>query len=338
MVEQRPRRALRPSLVVRIARIAAPVALAGAVTAGVAIAASPNQTQIAYPVPVGSVSATPSGSPLPDRHVRGSRAATAARPSLSATPSPSASPSASVKPASKPEAEPKAEVKAEPKAKAMAEPKAKVASKPAVKAPALKVTDTLYVKVNLFVRSGASKDAKVVTVVNAGSKLSVTSAVRNGYRYVKYDGSGRWVKNQYLVEKKPEAAKAKSGSISTAACGKPGSSMSGVSSDAKLVHRALCGRYPQFTSFGGLRGGGGNHGSGLAVDAMISNSKVGWQAANWLRANAKKLGVSEIIFERKIWTVQRGREGWRSMSDRGSASANHEDHVHVSVYGNRATI
>ena len=70
---------------------------------------------------------------------------------------------------------------------------------------------------------------------------------------------------------------------------------------------------------------------------MISNSTVGWQLANWVRANAKRLGVSEVIYSQKIWTVQRGSEGWRSMSDRGSATANHYDHVHVSVYGNRGT-
>ena len=65
---------------------------------------------------------------------------------------------------------------------------------------------------------------------------------------------------------------------------------------------------------------------------MISSSSVGWDIANWTRANASTLGVSEVIYSQKIWTVQRSSEGWRSMSDRGSATANHYDHVHVSVY------
>jgi hypothetical protein len=67
---------------------------------------------------------------------------------------------------------------------------------------------------------------------------------------------------------------------------------------------------------------------------MVSGS-TGWRVAKWVRANRKALGVSEIIYAQKIWTVQRGSEGWRSMSDRGNATANHFDHVHVSVYGNR---
>ena len=69
---------------------------------------------------------------------------------------------------------------------------------------------------------------------------------------------------------------------------------------------------------------------------MISDSRVGWEIARWVRAHARELGVSEVIYSRHIWTVQRGSEGWRSLSDRGSPTANHEDHVHVSVYGNRA--
>jgi hypothetical protein len=70
---------------------------------------------------------------------------------------------------------------------------------------------------------------------------------------------------------------------------------------------------------------------------MISDSTVGWQIANWVRANASRLGVSEVLYSQRIWTVQRSSEGWRFMSDRGSATANHYDHVHVTVYGNSGT-
>jgi hypothetical protein len=41
--------------------------------------------------------------------------------------------------------------------------------------------------------------------------------------------------------------------------------------------------------------------------------------------------VTEVIWARRIWTVQRNSDGWRSMEDRGSATANHFDHVHVTV-------
>jgi hypothetical protein len=111
----------------------------------------------------------------------------------------------------------------------------------------------------------------------------------------------------------------------------------GLTPDAITVHRALCARYPQITAYGGVRqGDGGEHGSGRAVDAMISDSTTGWQIARWVRANAARLGVSQVIYSQHIWTVQRGSEGWRAMPDRGSATANHYDHVHVTVYGNSA--
>jgi hypothetical protein len=46
------------------------------------------------------------------------------------------------------------------------------------------------------------------------------------------------------------------------------------------------------------------------------------------------LGVSEVIWSQRIWTVERSSDGWRWMEDRGSDTANHYDHVHVTVYGN----
>ena len=54
--------------------------------------------------------------------------------------------------------------------------------------------------------------------------------------------------------------------------------------------------------------------------------------AEFVRANASSLGVSYIIYSQKIWSVDRAGEGWRYMSSRGSATADHYDHVHVSVY------
>jgi hypothetical protein len=69
---------------------------------------------------------------------------------------------------------------------------------------------------------------------------------------------------------------------------------------------------------------------------MISGS-AGQEIADWLHANYKALGVSQLIWQQQIWTVQRSSEGWRFMPDRGSTTANHYDHVHVSVYGNAGT-
>jgi Bacterial SH3 domain len=221
-------------------------------------------------------------------------------------------------------------------------------------APTLKVIGRKYATTDLNVRTEPKADASVVAVVDKGTKVAVTKTITNGFRYVSYRGKGRWVKNKYLSEKKPKPTTSSSsssgrsgrsgssgsggsggsGGISGAPCPGGSSVESGLTPDAIRVHRALCHRYPQFTSFLGRRSSSGYHGQGRALDCMISNSTVGWDAAKWVRANAKRLGVSEVIYRQQIWTVQRSSDGWRPMSDRGSPTANHMDHVHVSVYGN----
>ncbi len=206
--------------------------------------------------------------------------------------------------------------------------------------PILKVIGRKYATTDLNVRTEPKADGSVVGVVDKGNKVAVTKTITNGFRYVSYRGKGRWVKNKYLSEKKPKSTSSSSsssgrgGGISGAPCPGGSSVESGLTSDAIRVHRALCHRYPQFTSFLGRRSSSGYHGQGRALDCMISNTTVGWDAAKWVRANAKSLGVSEVIYRQQIWTVQRSSDGWRPMSDRGSPTANHMDHVHVSVYGN----
>lgn len=111
----------------------------------------------------------------------------------------------------------------------------------------------------------------------------------------------------------------------------------GLARDAIRVHRGVCARFPKIKTYHGKRASKGHHGSGRAVDVMIPSNRVGWQVAGWVRNNRKRLGVSEVIFARRIWTVQRSKQGWRRMSDRGNKTANHFDHVHVSVYGNRGS-
>jgi uncharacterized protein YraI len=207
----------------------------------------------------------------------------------------------------------------------------------------LKVIDTKYATTQLNVRTQPSADSSVVAVVRKGSKLSVTKTISNGFRYVSYRGKGRWVKNQYLSDRKPKSTtstssgSSRSGGISGAPCPSGSSVEDGLTPDAIRVHRAVCHRYPQVTSFLGVRTSSGYHGEGRALDCMISNSTVGWDLAKWVRANASKLGVMEVIYRQHIWTVQRSSEGWRLMEDRGSPTANHMDHVHVSVYGNSGT-
>ena len=261
---------------------------------------------------------------------------------LAAVDSPSASREPNLRRTATPTPTPSAKPTRTASARAMAKPKAKAKPKPTrkpVPTPALKVVDTKYATASLNVRTAPSRDSDVVDVVKAGAKISVTKAIYDGYRYISYNDRGRWISNKYLSDKKPVIESSSGGStsggggISSASCSKSTSIQSGLVPNAIKVYRALCARFPQITSFGGRRpGDSGFHGSGQAIDAMIADSSVRREIAHWTRANASALGVSEVIYSQKIWTVQRSSDGWRAMSDRGSTTANHYDHVHVSVY------
>jgi hypothetical protein len=107
---------------------------------------------------------------------------------------------------------------------------------------------------------------------------------------------------------------------------------SGIVSRAVALHRAVCAAFPQISEYGGYRGDG-EHSDGHAIDVMVySDFGTGQAVAEWLRSNAAALGIDDIIWAQKIWTNQRSSEGWRGMEDRGSATANHYDHVHVRVF------
>lgn len=70
-----------------------------------------------------------------------------------------------------------------------------------------------------------------------------------------------------------------------------------------------------------------DHDDGLALDFMTHDGQA---LADYARANASRLGVQYVIWNRQIWNRSRDAEGWRAMADRGSPTANHQDHVHVS--------
>ena len=189
------------------------------------------------------------------------------------------------------------------------------------------IVGTRYTTAPLNVRTKAKADAKVITVLDPGTKVKITDEKKGDYRQIVHKGETRWVTAEYLSKSKPEP---KPAGPSRAACASGSSVEAGLTSNTVAVHRAVCNAFPSITTYGGTRGGGGNHGSGRALDIMVSGS-TGDQVADYVRAHAAELGVTEIIWAQKIWTTQRASEGWRPMSDRGSSTANHYDHVHVTT-------
>ena len=111
-----------------------------------------------------------------------------------------------------------------------------------------------------------------------------------------------------------------------------GESESGLQPDTVRVLRAVCAKFPAVRSYGGRRGGGGDHATGRALDIMVGPA-TGDRIAAFLQKHRAELGIDYLIWQQRIWRPSTS-DSWRGMSDRGSPTANHMDHVHVSTYGN----
>ena len=93
------------------------------------------------------------------------------------------------------------------------------------------------------------------------------------------------------------------------------------------------------TSFSGYRpGDSGDHGKGLAIDFMVpEGSELGDKIAEYAIQNMASRGISYIIWKQRFYAPFDSKYGpantWNPMSDRGSVTENHYDHVHVSMNG-----
>lgn len=90
------------------------------------------------------------------------------------------------------------------------------------------------------------------------------------------------------------------------------------------------------TDIGGYReGDSGDHGTGNAVDVMTyDNTQLGQEVADYATSNMEANNISYVIYQQKFYAPTNNIYGpaytWNEMPDRGSDTANHMDHVHVS--------
>ncbi|MDQ4055140.1 MAG: hypothetical protein M3237_20930 [Actinomycetota bacterium] len=173
---------------------------------------------------------------------------------------------------------------------------------------------------NIWTKPG--EDAQQQGVLEEGIEVLVTGRSLYGRDEVVLDGESRWVTAGYLSTEEPSALGGD--------CTNGSSVPSGVSPNIVAVHEAVCSEFPEITSYGTFRSDG-EHSQGLAIDIMVSGER-GWEVAEFVREYYSELGVSYIIYSQNIWSVERSGEGWRPMEDRGSTTANHYDHVHVTTY------
>ncbi len=194
---------------------------------------------------------------------------------------------------------------------------------------AVRRADTrLWTTTVLNLWSNPGEDAVQVGELEAAKRVLVTGRSTADRVEVVWHGKSRWVTAGYLSEDKPLTAAA---GLSMAPCPDPGVE-SGLTSDAVYVYRSVCHAFPQITSYGGWDAHG-EHSSGRALDIMTSDVALGNAIAEFLQAHAAELNLYDILWRQQIWTPVRASEGWRALPSRGSATADHYDHVHVATNG-----
>lgn len=197
-------------------------------------------------------------------------------------------------------------------------------------------TTTQYATANLNVWSAATGTVYSGEIAH-GSAVQVTGAVVSGRAEIVVNGAVRWVTAKYLSASKPSAPGTGSGGSGSGSLNHGYSSgLDQTNDNIKKVVRHVWANYPAIkTMYGWRRDVTPDHPAGRAVDVMIpnykSNNAMGWQIAEYFRANASEFNITYIIFDQKIWSVSRDKDGWRSMAGRGGDTANHKDHVHINA-------
>lgn len=196
--------------------------------------------------------------------------------------------------------------------------------------PVLKPTRTMFAKDKLTVRTAPKAGAKQVASLDAADKLTVTPDVKGKYRKVTFKGDEAWVLKASLSNTKPTIKQVVDANSPAPKRKVASGSVLGLQPEAMVVYRAVMERWA-VKSVGGYRATSLSvHQFGRAIDFMtFSNNSQGYAIRDFLVAHAKEFGIDHIIYMQQIWTPY--RPTWRHMADRGSATANHLDHVHVAV-------
>lgn len=166
--------------------------------------------------------------------------------------------------------------------------------------------------------------AKQTGVLDEGKQVLVTGRQFKDRAEIVLGGKARWVTAGYFSDEKPAKG------LSMAPCPDGSSLEAGLQPGSIRVYRAVCAAFPELSSYGG-QDGHGEHVNGEAIDFMVPSSGVGERVKDFLFEHRYELNLFDIIWSQRIWTIERDGEGFRGMSDRGSATANHFDHVHIKI-------
>ncbi len=190
----------------------------------------------------------------------------------------------------------------------------------------------VYVNVgSLYVRATSAADGAIITTIYRGQALDVTGRTAGDRTEVIWQGVARWVFTAYVTSTPPAASLPSNMTFS---------GIDRLVPSARTIVDHVVANYPRIRTIYGWRASSdysSDHPNGRAVDVMIpnwtdaSNADHGWEIARYFAENASKFNISYIIYRQQIWNASYPTRGWRAMEDRGGATANHYDHVHISV-------
>lgn len=109
--------------------------------------------------------------------------------------------------------------------------------------------------------------------------------------------------------------------------------------DSVVIGRYVAVTWPEIRRVGGYRPYDPypDHPSGRAVDIMMPNGgkgtdvELGTEIAKYFQDHAEDFGIEYLIWRQRMWIAGTPTRSWVHMSDRGSPTANHMDHVHITV-------
>ncbi|MFJ8644506.1 hypothetical protein ACIRNI_00030 [Streptomyces sp. NPDC093546] len=72
-------------------------------------------------------------------------------------------------------------------------------------------------------------------------------------------------------------------------------------------------------------------GEGEGGDDGTGGSRRGWELAQWAVAQADALGIAEVSYAGRVWSVERSAEGWRAADDSRETGPAHTGDVRIRV-------
>lgn len=209
--------------------------------------------------------------------------------------------------------------------------------------PVAATTSTAYTTDGVNLRTGPSIGYRVIRVLDTNTEVQLTGVTQDGFSQVNFDGQLRWISTTYLASAPVAAAPAAGPAQGPAAPANPapvslntGGSvgLDNLRDTTKNIVNAVRATYPWIRTIYGVRQDPlPDHPSGRAIDIMMpagaNDQALGDDIAGWLQANANTLNIEYIIWRQRIWI--NGQSGWTWMADRGGVTANHYDHIHITV-------